>query len=175
MNLLFKAGKSANAGLLLIRLSIGSLFLLAGAQKILNLREFIDTVQATGKMEQHVAAVLGFLLPFMELIFGALYMIGLFTPVTSLGIAIMCLSFIAVNGPGHTELPFSFNFVFLACAIATMISGAGRFSFDALAENSGKKKEEAPPDTLIIEPDKVVHPSDRFDKEEGEKEIGKSS
>ena len=141
MKLLFKAGKSADVGLFIIRFAMGSLFLLAGAKKVFNLQEFIESVQSVGKMDSNLAFVLAFILPFMELIFGALYIIGLFTPVTSLFLAIMSISFILVLGPGHEELPFSYNFVFLACSIATLISGAGRISFDAIVDKEKKVEE----------------------------------
>lgn len=128
---------SSSIGILFIRFSLGSLFLLAGAEKILNLQEFIRSVQETGQMNNTLAFILAFILPFMELIFGGLYIIGLFTPVTSFFLACMSISFLFVLGIGHPELPFSYNFIFLACAISTMFTGAGLISFDAFAD---KKK-----------------------------------
>ena len=151
MKIFFKAGNSANVGLLIIRLALGSMFLLAGAKKVFNLKEFIESVQQVGKMDDNLAFVLAFILPFMELLFGALYIIGLFTPITSLFIAIMSISFLLVLGPWHSELPFSYNFIFLACAVATLISGAGKISFDALVDKDSKKVNKNP-----------VQPSDNF-------------
>lgn len=40
MKIFFKAGNSANVGLLIIRFALGSMFLLAGAKKVFNLRGF---------------------------------------------------------------------------------------------------------------------------------------
>lgn len=54
--------------------------------------------------------------------------------------AVMTMSFLFVLGAGHTELPFSYNIVFLLCFIATMFTGAGMFSFDSLGDR--KKKED---------------------------------
>ncbi len=142
MKLLFNAGKSGSFALLLLRLSLGTLFLFAGAKKVLNLQEFIESVQAMGKMNDTAAFVLAFALPFMQMLFGALYVIGLFTPLTSFAISVMCISIIFVQGPWHEELPFSPVFVFLACAIGTMISGAGRISFDALVDRKDRGKAE---------------------------------
>ncbi len=76
----------------------------------------------------------------MEMIFGALYIIGLFTPVTSFFMAVMTMGFLFVLGTGHPELPFSYNIVFLLCFIATMFTGAGMFSFDSLGDR--KKKDD---------------------------------
>jgi len=142
MSIFFKARSgrfSSSIGILLIRLSIGILFLFSGASKVVNLQEFIRSVQERGQMGDSLEFILAFVLPFMEMIFGGLYIIGLFTPVTSFFIALMSISFLYVLGPGHYELPYSYNFVFLACAISTMFTGAGLISFDALAD---RKKDE---------------------------------
>jgi len=151
MGILFKArsGNFSNStGLLLIRLGLGILFLLAGAGKVLHLQDFINSVQVTGRMNNTLSFVLAFILPFMEMIFGALYIIGLFTPVTSFFMAAMTMSFLFVLGTGHPELPFSYNIVFLLCFIATMFTGAGMFSFDSLGDR--KKK-----DDKIIKRDEI--------------------
>ncbi|MDQ3193783.1 MAG: DoxX family protein [Bacteroidota bacterium] len=137
MSILFKARSgrfSISVGLLFIRLALGSMFLFAGARKILDLQGFIKTVQETGQMNDTLAFILAFILPFMEMIFGAFFLIGLFTPVASFFIACMSISFLMVLGIGHPELPFSYNFVFFACAIAVMFTGAGLISFDALID-----------------------------------------
>ena len=140
MGMIFKArsGNFSNSiGILLIRISLGSLFLFAGAKKILNLQEFIRSVQDTGQMGDTTAFILAFVLPFMEMIFGGLYLIGLFTPVASFFIACMTMSFLFVLGFRHEELPFSYNIVFLAVSVSTIFTGAGLISFDALID---KKK-----------------------------------
>ena len=145
MGMIFKArsGNFSNSiGILLIRISLGSLFLFAGAKKILNLQEFIRSVQDTGQMGDTTAFILAFILPFMEMIFGGLYLIGLFTPVASFFIACMSMSFLFVLGFRHEELPFSYNIVFLAVSVATIFTGAGLISFDALVD---KKKEPVKP------------------------------
>lgn len=130
---------SFSFGILLIRLSVGLLFLMAGAKKILNLEEFIESVQKTGQMNDTLAFILAFILPFMEMFFGGLFIIGLFTPVAGFFIACMTVSFLFVLGTGHYELPFSYNFVILSCAIASMFTGAGLFSFDALIDREKVK------------------------------------
>lgn len=137
MSLFFKAssGKfSASFGILLIRLSLGFLFLFAGAKKIIDLQGFIKSVQESGQINDSLAFILAFILPFMEMIFGGLYIIGLFTPIASFFISCMTISFLIVLGAWHPELPYSYNFVFLACSVATIFTGAGLFSFDALLD-----------------------------------------
>lgn len=137
-----RSGKfSSSIGILFIRFALGSMFLFAGARKILDLQAFIRSVQDSGQMNDTAAFILAFILPFMEMIFGGLYIIGLFTPIASFFIACMSVSFLFVLGFGHEELPFSYNIVFLACSVATMFTGAGLISFDALVD---KKKIEPP-------------------------------
>ncbi|HQY21574.1 MAG TPA: DoxX family protein [Ignavibacteria bacterium] len=156
MSVFFKAksGKfSSSVGILIIRLSLGSLFLFAGAGKLLNLQAFITSVQEMGQMNDNIAFILAFVLPFMQMIFGAMYIIGLFTPVTSFFIAVMSFSFLIVLGIGHPELPYSYNFVFLACGIATMFMGAGLISFDALIDKEKPESERninVTPPTVIV-------------------------
>lgn len=162
MSIFFKARSgslTSSIGILLIRLSIGLLFLFSGASKVLHLQDFIKSVQDKGQMGDSLAFVLAFVLPFMEMIFGGLYIIGLFTPITSLFIAIMSLSFLYVLGPLHNELPYSYNFVFLACALSTLFTGAGLISFDALAD---RKKDERKITVGIQDP--TVAPK-KFDSE----------
>lgn len=145
MGMIFKArsGNFSNSiGILLIRLSLGSLFLFAGAKKVLHLQDFIRSVQDTGQMGDTTAFILAFILPFMEMIFGGLFMIGLFTPVASFFIACMSMSFLFVLGFRHEELPFSYNIVFLAVSVATIFTGAGLISFDAIID---RKKEPVAP------------------------------
>lgn len=137
MSIFFKArsGKfSSSFGIFLIRLSLGSLFLFSGASKVIHLQQFIKSVQETGQMNDTLAFILAFVLPFMELIFGALYIIGLFTPISSFFIACMTISFLITLGFRHEELPFSYNIIFLACSLATMFTGAGLYSFDAMID-----------------------------------------
>ena len=148
MSMFFKArggNISSSIGVLFIRLTLGSMFLFAGAKKILDLQGFIRSVQDTGQMNDTFAFILAFVLPFMEMIFGGLYIIGLFTPITSFFLSCMTVSFLFVLGFRHEELPFSYNFVFLSCSVATMFTGAGLISFDALAD---RKKEPAKTDSI---------------------------
>lgn len=166
MSIFFKARSgnfSQSIGLFLIRLPLGLLFLFAGAKKILNLEQFITSVQSTGQMHDTLAFILAFILPFMEMIFGGLLIIGLFTPVAAFFIACMTLSFIFVLGPGHADLPFSYNFIFFFTSIALMFTGAGLISFDALIDKSKEPKV-----NITIEKDYTYPPTRTEDKKPNE-------
>jgi uncharacterized membrane protein YphA (DoxX/SURF4 family) len=152
MRFFFKARGDASFGLLLIRLTLGGVFLFAGASKILHIEQFIKSVQSMGVLPENIAFVFGFMLPFVEILFGALYIIGFFTPITSFVLSLLLVSFL-VTLKNDAEIPFTYNWVFLACTICTMFSGAGLISFDALLD---KKKKPIPvPPPVIVEEKKI--------------------
>lgn len=152
MRFFFKARGDASFGLLLIRLTLGGVFLFAGASKILHIEQFIKSVQSMGVLPENAAFVFGFMLPFVEILFGALYIIGFFTPITSFVLSMLLVSFL-ITLKNDAEIPFTYNWVFLACTICTMFSGAGLISFDALLD---KKKKTVPvPPPAIVEEKKI--------------------
>ena len=153
MRFFFKARGDASFGLLLIRLTLGGVFLFAGASKILHIEQFIKSVQSMGVLPENVAFVFGFMLPFVEILFGALYIIGFFTPITSFVLSMLLVSFL-VTLKNDAEIPFTYNWVFLACTICTMFSGAGLISFDALLDKK-KKTVSFPPQPVIVEEKKI--------------------
>lgn len=140
MGLLFKARGGANIGLLIIRLVVGFLFLLAGAEKLMDVEGFINSVKAMGVMSDNLAFIIGFILPFAQIFLGGLFIIGLFTPIVSFFLSLMTLSIIFATGVGDPVHAFSLNWVVLACTLCTLFSGAGVLSFDAFFD----KKKESP-------------------------------
>lgn len=140
MGLIFKARGNASIAPLLIRLTIGILFLVAGAIKVVDIQGFIANLQSLNVMPENVAFIVGFITPFAEIILGGLYVLGFFTPVVSLLMSFMIVGILATAGVGDPVLPFSYNFIFLACTISTIFSGAGLISFDALIDRKKKPK-----------------------------------
>jgi uncharacterized membrane protein YphA (DoxX/SURF4 family) len=147
MSIFFKARGSSSFGLLVIRLVIGTTFLLAGANKVMNIEAFINHVKSFDVFSPNASFILGFVLPFMEIIFGAFYIIGIFTPLTSLALSVMTISFLVVSKnitPPSEQfvLPqIVFYFIMLSATLMTLFSGAGVISFDALFDK--KKKTES--------------------------------
>lgn len=162
MSIFFKARGSASFGLLLIRLVIGFTFLIAGASKAMNIEAFVNHVKSIDIFSPNTAFILGFILPFVEVFFGALYIIGFFTPLTSLALSVMTVSFLVVGQNIFTPseqfaLPqAAFYFIMLSCTIATLFSGAGVVSFDALFDK--KKNKEAPKQENNINNDNIKPP-----------------
>lgn len=146
MSILFKARGSSSFGLLVIRLVIGSTFLLAGANKVMDIEGFINHVKSFDLFSQNASFILGFILPFVEIIFGAFYIIGIFTPLTSLALSVMTISFMVVSknitvpSEQFTLPQIVFYLIMLSATLMTMFSGAGVISFDAIFDK--KKKTE---------------------------------
>lgn len=144
MSIFFKARGSSSFGLLVIRLIIGTTFLLAGANKVMNIEAFINHVKSFDVFSANASFILGFALPFLEIIFGAFYIIGIFTPLTSLSLSVMTISFMVVskNISIPTEqftLPqIVFYLIMLSATLMTLFSGAGIISFDALFDKKKK-------------------------------------
>jgi uncharacterized membrane protein YphA (DoxX/SURF4 family) len=146
MGLLFKAKGSSSFGLLLIRLSIGSIFLFAGARKAMDVEGFIFYVKSFEIMPANLAFISGFVLPFAEMLFGALFIIGFFTPLTSLVLSFMSVGFILVSAKIPSEnhlytIPVcAFYLVILACTLTTLFSGAGVISLDVFLDKKKGRK-----------------------------------
>ena len=161
MSIFFKARGSSSFGLLVIRLVIGTTFLLAGANKLMNIEAFINHVKSFDVFSQNASFLLGFILPFVEIVFGAFYIIGIFTPLSSLALSIMTISFIVVSkNIGETIEPFTlpqiiFYLIMLSATLMTLFSGAGIISFDALFDK--KKKAETQNSTTPV-PETVKPP-----------------
>lgn len=147
MSIVFKARGSSSFGLLLIRLAIGLTFLLAGAHKAMDVEGFIGYVKSLDVLPPNMAFVLGFILPFAQIIFGAFYIIGIFTPLTSLVLSVMLVSIMATTGNVSTgsvsyDIPvIVYQLIMLACTLTTLFSGAGVVSFDAFFDKKKPKRE----------------------------------
>jgi uncharacterized membrane protein YphA (DoxX/SURF4 family) len=145
MGLIFKARGNSSFGIFLIRFVIGMIFIVAGAKKAMNIEAFIGYVKSLNILSDNLSFILGFILPFAEIFFGALFLIGFMTPLTSFVLSVFELSFILaysslyVNSLQFSISPIAYNFLMLVCTISIMFSGAGVASFDILLDK--KKKE----------------------------------
>ena len=153
MGIIFKARGSSSFGLFLIRITIGFIFLISGTIKVMDIEGYIEYVKSLDILTENLSFIIGFIIPFAEIIFGALYVIGFLTPLTSLVLSVFAICTLAVSGiiPVY-YIPFnvptySFNFVILACTITTLFSGAGVISFDVFLDKKKKK---------VIEPEVKV-------------------
>jgi uncharacterized membrane protein YphA (DoxX/SURF4 family) len=135
MSLFFKAHGTPSIGLLLIRLTIGIYSLSLGIKQASNVEAYINKIKAMQVLSENNAFIAGFVVPFILIIFGALYVMGFFTPMTSIILGVIAFIKIAYVGLFPTPgLPFNKDIIFLACFLTTLFAGAGSISFDALLD-----------------------------------------
>lgn len=89
-----------------------------------------------------LGAPMGYLLPWLEIVFGFLFLIGLLTRVSAVVLALLLTSFtmaliyanhsIAGGGPGA----FHSNVLLIAICLIVLAAGPGKLSVDALASGS---------------------------------------
>jgi uncharacterized membrane protein YphA (DoxX/SURF4 family) len=140
MSLFFKAHGTPSIGLLFIRLTAGIYTLSLGIMQAGNVEGYINKIKAMNILSENTAFIAGFVTPFLLIIFGSLFIMGFFTPTTSLVLAIITIIKIAYRGLFPTEgIPFNKDMIFLACFLTTLFAGAGVFSFDALLDRKKKK------------------------------------
>lgn len=151
MSIWFKAKGTPSIGLFLIRLTLGTYTLTLGIMQAGNIQKYIDKVQALGIMSDNMSFIIGFILPFLLIIFGALYVMGFFTPVTSSVLAFISFLKIIARGFFPTDgIPFNKDIIFFICFLATLFGGAGILSFDILLDRKKKKtKEEQKPKVTV--------------------------
>ncbi len=146
MGLIFKARGNNSFLIFLIRFVIGWIFIIAGAKKAMNVEAFIGYVKSLDILSDNLSFIFGFILPFAEIFFGALFLIGFMTPFTSFVLSIFELSFIVAysslyaNVPQYSISPIAYNLLMLACTVGIMFSGAGVVSFDVLLDRKKKEK-----------------------------------
>lgn len=139
MSIFFKAHGTPSIGLLFIRLTVGIYTLSLGVMQASNVESYIAKVKAMQVMSENTAFIVGFILPFLLIIFGGLYIMGFFTPTTSLVLALISFIKIVSRGLFPTDgIPFNKDLVFFACFILTLFAGAGVLSFDALLDRRKK-------------------------------------
>ena len=145
MSVFFKARGTPSLGLLLIRLSLGSYILILGLVQASNLQVYIDRIKMMNVFGDNIAFIIGFILPFLMILLGGLYILGFFTIPTSLALTIISLIKLLMRGfILYDGSPFNKELIFLVCFITTLFAGAGVVSFDVFLDKNKKKVKEEP-------------------------------
>lgn len=173
MSLFFKAHGKPSIGLLIIRLVVGTYTMSLGIMQASSIEDYINKVKALQFFSENTAFIIGFVTPFLLIIFGGLYIMGFFTPITSFSLAVISFVKIASRGFFPTEgIPFNKDMLFLVCFLTTLFAGAGIISFDALLDRRKKKTVIEPIDkdtesgSKVITAEVIVEPSTELKEEE---------
>ena len=126
-------------GLLLLRLALGLIFLLHGAQKLFGVfggHGLAGTTQFMTMLGLHPARWWATIATWGEFVGGLLLALGLFTPLAALLVlAVMLVAILKVHaGKGfwNNQGGYEYNLVLSALATVLGLVGAGAFSLDAL-------------------------------------------
>ena len=126
--------RQADVGLTLLRAVTGTIFAVHGAQKLF-VYGLDGVAGGFAQMGVPFPGVMGPLVGFVELFGGLALIAGLLTRLAGVGLtAVMLGAMFLVHLPAGFFLPNGYEFVLILAASATAlaITGAGRFSLDAL-------------------------------------------
>lgn len=126
-------------GILLVRLVVGFLFIGHGAQKLFGWFGGYGPKGTGGWMESigiKPGVLMAVVVGLLELLGGALFAVGLFTPVAALFITATMLGAIVTvhgrNGVWATANGYEYHLVLIAAAVGIALIGAGDYSVDAI-------------------------------------------
>ena len=122
---------NANIGPLLVRVPLGTYFVMAGLVKLDNLPAFIDQVRQFNVISPNMARLYATLLPYMEIVSGVLLCFGFWTTLAAMISSLLLLSFIvALKVFPNDNYVFNKDLLLFGASLSLMFTGAGSLSVD---------------------------------------------
>lgn len=134
------SNRQLNAGLMLLRLVVGAIFVMHGGQKLF-VFGFSGVAGAFAQMGIPMASVLGPFVAFVEFFGGLALIFGLLSRLAAFGIAsTMVVAIFQVHLKNGFSAPTGFEFPLslLGSTVMLAITGAGNWSFDSLVGGKAK-------------------------------------
>lgn len=117
---------------MLLRIAIGSYFVLAGLRKIDNLQSFIQVVQDFHLLPKQLAPLYGIMVPYLEVGAGVLLILGFWTTLAAMIASFLLCTYIVAIGifPHQSSDLFNKDIIILSGSICLLYTGGGMLSID---------------------------------------------
>jgi uncharacterized membrane protein YphA (DoxX/SURF4 family) len=120
-----------------IRVTLGAYFAYAGYIKVQDVPFFIEELKQFSFIPEHLATLVGILLPYVEIAIGGMLILGLWTTLSGILACVLLASFIYAYGIfPRPQIPNK-DFILFAAALSLLYSGAGALSLDSFRKGGG--------------------------------------
>jgi putative oxidoreductase len=139
MSVFRSSPRQVSLGLVVLRVAVAAVFINHGRQKLF-VYGFAGVTGAFTQMGVPLPGVMGPLIAILEFFGGIALLFGLLTRVVALGFVLDMLGAILLVQLKKGFSGFELEFLLLASSLALLLTGAGRFSVDALIANRQDKR-----------------------------------